>query len=159
MKGMKKKSQKDTSGQPKMVGDLELENVGGYQDPHLKYHQYPRLFVLNNDGSAKELMTGQQLDYGTRKKKVQVDQSIKQKMQDVFNNSSIANHYYLTKVVNMKQKEIEQQKLAELDFPENAKDVLRPRIDTPDISLQIPKQEQYLYTQIFQLPDCDEMAQ
>ena len=107
MKGMKKKSQKDTSGQPKMVGDLELENVGGYQDPHLKYHQYPRLFVLNNDGSAKELMTGQQLDYGTRKKKVQVDQSIKQKMQDVFNNSSIANHYYLTKVVNMKQKEIE----------------------------------------------------
>ena len=59
-------------------------------------------------------MSGSQLDYANRKKKVQVDQSIKQKMSDVFNNSSLANHYYLTKVINMKQRELEQQKLVEL---------------------------------------------
>jgi hypothetical protein len=58
--------------------------------------------VLQNDGTAKELLSSPQLDYGTRKKKVQIDQSIKQKMSDVFNNSSLANHYYLTKVINMK---------------------------------------------------------
>jgi len=60
-------------------------------------------------------------------------------MSDVFNNSSLANHYYLTKVINMKQREIEQQKLAELEFPENAQEVLKKRIITPDISLLIPK--------------------
>ena len=94
-----------------------------------------------------------------RKKKVQVDQSIKQKMSDVFNNSSLANHYFLTKVINMKQRELEQQTLNNLDFPENAQDVLAKRIDVPEMALLIPKQEQYLYTQIFQLPDCDNMAQ
>ena len=57
----------------------------------------------------------------------------------MFNNSSLANHYYLTKVINMKQREIEQQKLAELEFPENAQEVLKKRIITPDISLLIPK--------------------
>ena len=56
-----------------MVGDLEIEDVGGWQDPHLKYYQYPRLFVINSDGSARELLSGPQLDYATRKKKVQVD--------------------------------------------------------------------------------------
>lgn len=90
-----------------MVGDLELEQVGSWQDPHRKYYQYPRLFVLSKDGTAKELLSGPQLDYAMRKKKIQIDQSIKQKMSDVFNNSSLANHYYLTKVINMKQKEIE----------------------------------------------------
>jgi len=28
-------------------------------------------------------------------------------MSDVFNNSSLANHYFLTKVINMKQRELE----------------------------------------------------
>ena len=46
-----------------------------------------------------------------------------------------------------------------MEFPENAQDVLKDRIEVPEISLLIPKQEQYLYTQIFQLPDCDQMAQ
>lgn len=67
----------------------------------------------------------------------------------MFNNSSLANHYYLTKVINMKQRELEQQKLVELEFPENAQDVLKQRIEVPEVSLLIPKQEQYLYTQIF----------
>lgn len=91
------------------MGDLEIEDVGGWQDPHTKYYQYPRLFVIHSSGSAKELLSGPQLDYAIRKKKVQIDQSIKQKMSDVFNNSSLANHYYLTKVINMKQRELEQQ--------------------------------------------------
>ena len=41
---------------PKQVGDLELENVGGYQEPTSKFYQYPRLFVISNDGSARELL-------------------------------------------------------------------------------------------------------
>lgn len=55
---------------------------------------------------------------------MQIDQSIKQKMSDVINNSSVANHYFLTKVINMKQRELEQQKLNNIEFPENAQDVL-----------------------------------
>ena len=62
-------------------------------------------------------------------------------MSDVFNNSSLANHYYLTKVINMKQRELEQQKLNDLDFPENAQDVLKKRREVPEVSLLIPKQE------------------
>jgi len=37
--------------------------------------------------------------------------------------------------------------------------VLNKRIEVAEPTLLIPKQEQYLYTQIFQLPDCDMMAQ
>ena len=53
------------------------------------------------------MLAAPQLDYAMRKKKVQIDQSIKQKMSDVINNSSLANHYFLTKVINMKQRELE----------------------------------------------------
>lgn len=60
-------------------------------------------------------------------------------MSDVFNNSSLANHYYLTKVINMKQRELEQQKLIELEFPENAQEVLKSTTPSPDLTLQIPK--------------------
>ena len=77
----------------------------------------------------------------------------------MINNSSLANHYFLTKVINMKQRELEQQKLNNLEFPENAQDVLNRGKEDPEPTLLIPKQEQYLYTQIFQLPDCDMMAQ
>lgn len=88
-----------------------------------------------------------------------MDQSIKQKMSDVFNNSSLANHYFLTKVINMKQREIEQQCLNDLEFPNNAQEVLAPRLPSEEVTLLVPRQEQYLYTQIFQMPDCDETAQ
>ena len=47
-------------------------------------------------------------------------QSIKQKMSDVHNNATVENHYFLTKVVNMKETEIEHQKLRDLEFPQNA---------------------------------------
>ena len=66
-------------------------------------------------------------------------------MSDVFNNSSLANHYFLTKVINMKQREIEQQKLKDMEFPKNAMDVLQKYMERPEIQLMIPKQEQYLY--------------
>lgn len=42
-----------------------------------------------------------------RKKKIQNESSIKQKMADVVNNSTVENHYFLTKVVNMKETELE----------------------------------------------------
>lgn len=111
--GGRKKQPQNKEGVPEsptkgLASDLEVEVVGNWQDPHVKYFQYPRLFVINNDGSARELMSEPQLEYATRLKKVQADQSIKQKMADVVNNSSLANHYYLTKVINMKQREIEQ---------------------------------------------------
>ena len=94
-----------------------------------------------------------------RKKKMAVDQSLKQKISDVFNNSSLANHYFLTKVINMKQMELEQQRLNNLEFPDNAQEVLATRTESPEVTLLIPRQEQYLYSQVFQLPDCDMMAQ
>jgi len=59
----------------------------------------------------------------------------------------------------MKQRELEQQKLKEMDFPQNALEVLDKYIQAPEMALMIPQQEQYLYSQIFQLPDCDEFAQ
>lgn len=63
--------------------------------------------MVRNDGSARELLSNEQLEYAMRKKKVQVDQSIKSQMTDVFNNQSLGNHYFLTKVINMKQRELE----------------------------------------------------
>ncbi|MEY4418889.1 MAG: hypothetical protein RIR15_211, partial [Actinomycetota bacterium] len=39
------------------IMDIEIEETGGYQEPNLKYYTTPRLFVVNNDGSAKELLS------------------------------------------------------------------------------------------------------
>ena len=39
------------------IMDIEIEETGGYQEPNLKYYSQPRLFVVNNDGSAKELLS------------------------------------------------------------------------------------------------------
>ena len=128
---------------------MELEQTGVHQEPHEKYFTYPRFFVVENDGSASELISNEQLEYAMRKKKVQIDQSMKQQITDVINNQSMGNHYFLTKVINMKQRELEQQKLKDLEFPQNAVDVLGKHIEQPEIALLIPKQEQYLYTQIF----------
>jgi len=124
---------------PQIIGELEIEETGGYLEPNTKYYQYPRFFCINSDGSAKELMSNEQLEYAMRKKKVNVDHSIKQKMSDVFLNATLENHYFLTKVINMKQTEVEQQKLKDLDFPENAKDVLQKQIEKPEISLLVPQ--------------------
>ena len=93
---------------------MELEQVGQYQDPNTKYFLYPRFFVVNNNGTASELISSEQLEYAMRKKRVQVDQTLKQQVTDVINNQNMGNHYFLTKVINMKQREIEQTKLRDL---------------------------------------------
>ena len=80
--------------------------------------------MVAGDGSAKELLSTDQLSYAMRKKKVMDEQSIKQKMSDVVNNATVENHYFLTKVVNMKETELENQKLRDLEFPDNAADTL-----------------------------------
>ena len=53
-------------------------------------------------------------------------------MSDVHNNAMVENHYFLTKVVNMKETEIENQKLRDLEFPQNAQNAL----DKKEASLQ-----------------------
>lgn len=67
------------------IMDIEIEETGGYQEPNLKYYTLPRLFVVNNDGSAKELLSHLQLEYALRTKGLQSDKSMMMKMQDVFN--------------------------------------------------------------------------
>jgi hypothetical protein len=62
-----------------------------------------------------------------RKKKVMDEQSIKQKISDVVNNATVDSHYFLTKVVNMKETELENQKLRDLEFPANASDTLEQK--------------------------------
>lgn len=128
-------------------------------NPLTRQYQYPRFFVVAGDGSAKELLSTDQLSYAMRKKKVMDEQSIKQKMSDVVNNATVENHYFLTKVVNMKETELENQKLRDLEFPANAADTLAQKTPDEELALQLPRQEQYLYTQIFEMPDMDSFSQ
>jgi hypothetical protein len=39
------------------IMDLELEETGGFVEPNQRSFVYPRLFVVNNDGTAKELLS------------------------------------------------------------------------------------------------------
>lgn len=102
--------------------------------------------MVNNDGTAKELLSQAQLEYAMRTKKVQTDLSIKQVISDVVNNISLSQHYFLTKVNNMNQIQIEAQKLDSIDLPSNASAVLPRPTELPEIQLQIPVQDQYLYS-------------
>lgn len=119
---------------------MELEETGMWEEPFEKYYKYPRFFVVANDGSAKELLSQAQLEYGIRTKKIQSDQSIKQKMADVVNNVQTNNHYFLTKVINMNQIQIETQHLDQIDLPKNAAEVLteKPVELMPEMQLQVP---------------------
>lgn len=135
-KGRKKKHAHALSVEPgKTLGELELEETGQWDEPFERYYLYPRFFVVNGDGSAKELLSSAQLDYAMRTKKVQSDQSIKQKMHDVVNNVNMANHYFLTKVINMNQIELEATKLDSIDLPENAVNVLPKPTEMPELQL------------------------
>lgn len=62
------------SNQPKrageIIGDLELEETGGHKNPLTRQYQYPRFFVISGDGSARELISEDQLAYSMRKKKI-----------------------------------------------------------------------------------------
>ena len=44
----------------------EIEEIGGYVEPLTKNFLYPRLFVLNPDGTGFEWLTKEQLDYYKR---------------------------------------------------------------------------------------------
>lgn len=49
---------------------MEIEETGNWEEPMTKFFTNPRFFVVNSDGSAKELLSGTQLDYSLRKKKI-----------------------------------------------------------------------------------------
>jgi hypothetical protein len=66
--------------------------------------------------------------------------SIKQLMSEVFNNQFVENTYFLTKVINMEQVQLQQQVLNGIELPENAKDALKGKLEMPDINLLIPRQ-------------------
>ena len=50
--------------------DLQIEPTGSYKEPNNRYFDLPRLFVVSADGSAKEFMCAEQLEYNMRKKAV-----------------------------------------------------------------------------------------
>lgn len=55
-------------GQSNRVMDLEVEETGGFVEPNQRSFVYPRFFVVNHDGSAKELLSRFQLAYDMRQK-------------------------------------------------------------------------------------------
>lgn len=139
--------------------DIELEETGQFVEPAIRSFVYPRFFIVDSQGRAKELLSRLQLSYEMRQKGLQPQQTIKQKMNEVFNNQFVENTYFLTKVINMEQIQQQQQTLNSIELPENAKDVLKGKMDAPDILLLVPRQQQYLFNQIFKMPDCDSFNQ
>jgi len=115
----------------------------------------PRLFVVAADGSAKELLCAEQLEYAERAKAVMGDMSLHNNNCDIINNQQIDCKYSLTKVANMANNEIEQQKLSSLEFPDNAKQVLQEDKPMREFVLQLPRQDQYKYQQVFQFAEYD----
>lgn len=57
--------------------DLELEETGGFIEPNARSFVYPRFFIVNNDGSAKELLSRLQLSYEIRQKGIKPELSIR----------------------------------------------------------------------------------
>lgn len=94
-----------------------------------------------------------------RTKGLQSDKSMMIKMQDVFNHSFVENTFFLTKVVNMAQVQISQQTLSKIDLPDNAKEVMQDKAVEKDYTLMLPKQDQYLFSQIFKMPESDSYQQ
>ena len=80
-------------------------------------------------------------------------------MSDVFNNQFVENTYFLTKVINMDHIQNNQEHLNNVNLPENARDALKGKIDPPNIKLLLPRGQQYLFSQIFKMPDCDTVNQ
>ena len=57
----------------KVLGEMELEETDNFEDSFQNFYEYPRFFVINNTGAAKELLSQSQLEYATRCKKIQTD--------------------------------------------------------------------------------------
>ena len=81
--------------------EFEVEETGQFVEPHTRSYIYPRMFLVQNDGNAKELLSRHQLTYDMRQKGLNPERTIKQMMSDVFNNQVVENTYTLTKVINM----------------------------------------------------------
>lgn len=47
----------DNQQPSKLLGEMELEETGQWEEPFEKYFKYPRFFVIANNGSAKELLS------------------------------------------------------------------------------------------------------
>ena len=60
----------DASMYQQVFEDLEIEETGSYKEPHNKFFVLPRMFVVAADGSAREFLTEEQLDYAMRTKEV-----------------------------------------------------------------------------------------
>lgn len=41
----------------KVLGELELEETGVWEEPYQKSYKYPRFFVVESNGFAKELLS------------------------------------------------------------------------------------------------------
>lgn len=54
----------------KVLGEMELEETDNFEDAFTNFYEYPRFFVINNTGAAKELLSQAQLEYATRCKKI-----------------------------------------------------------------------------------------
>lgn len=129
----------DTEGQRRHM-EFEVEETGQFVEPHGRSFNYPRFFLINNDGNAKELLSRHQLAYDMRQKGLKPELTIRQMMSDVFNNQIVENTYTLTKVINMEQVQLQQQSLNDVELPDNAKVVLQDKLESPDINLLIPVQ-------------------
>lgn len=68
------------------VADMEVEDAGGYKEPNNKYFIAPRLFVVAADGSAKELLCEEQLEYMIRTKAVLGGLAMHDELGDIINN-------------------------------------------------------------------------
>ena len=44
----------------KVLGEMELEETDNFEDPFQNFYEYPRFFVINNTGAAKELLSQSQ---------------------------------------------------------------------------------------------------
>jgi hypothetical protein len=89
--------------------------VGGYKNPSTKHYIFPRLFVVNSDGSGYELLTKEQLDYYFRIAKHR-EESLKQRRTVMVGTTMAKTHYFVTKVKNMSDFDIESQQLKLLAF-------------------------------------------
>lgn len=67
---------------------------------------YPRLFVINNDNTGYEVMSKEQLEYYFRIAKNRPE-SMKQRRNVMVGGTLAKSHYFITKVKNMEDTEIE----------------------------------------------------
>ena len=84
----------------------DLEDVGGYVPPQSKNYIYPRLFVIYNNNSGYELLAKEQLEYYFRIAKNRPE-CLKQRRSVMVGGTLAKSHYFVTKVKNMQDMEIE----------------------------------------------------